>query len=231
MSGNGKGRNAGLDADFSKLSIKSSKAVLPPQKPEHKGRMTVVLDMDETLLHSEFLSDVEFRQEEDRHTDTRKEPDFTLDTCGGVSVRCRPGLAFFLEKLAKEFEVIIFTAAESDYAAPVLDRIDPNNHITHRLYRESTVTFRGSFYVKDLSRLGRNLKKTVLIDNNILAMRASPDNCVLIEDFYGDPNDQELELILAICRELSSMTDIRPCLRQSLSIAERIEEMFKGDNV
>lgn len=84
------------------------------------------------------------------------------------------------------FKVVVFTAAIPVYAKPVLDRIDPDNLILHRLYRDSTVTFEGQPYVKDLSLLGRcnlaflksdqspspgrDMSRIVLVDNNPAAM-------------------------------------------------------------
>jgi RNA polymerase II subunit A small phosphatase-like protein len=112
--------------------------------------------------------------------------------CDGVAVRVRPGLTEFLTKLAEHFEVGIFTAAEEVYACPVLDTIDPTGLISFRLYRDATVEHNGVSFVKDLSRLGRDMRRTVLIDNNIQATLASPDNSLVCVDYYGDPADNEL---------------------------------------
>lgn len=190
--------------------------LLGPQPLCHEGKMTVVLDMDETLVHSEFLNgeDYHYRQEEDtRHTANNNGPDFFLDVCDGVAVHTRPWLTNFLEHLAKHFEVGIFTAAEEVYAGPVLDTIDPNGLIAFRLYRDSTVEFQGTQFVKDLSRLGRDLRRTVLVDNNLQATLASPDNSLMIEDYYGDNSDMELKRILSLLHRLNGLDDIRPMLR------------------
>mmetsp|Transcript_30369 Transcript_30369/g.73917 ORF Transcript_30369/g.73917 Transcript_30369/m.73917 type:complete len:252 (+) Transcript_30369:127-882(+) len=137
--------------------------ILPkPQTDRSANLLTVVLDMDETLIHSKFQSQQNsFRQEEKRQNNRNRGGDITFDLVLGngsmkerVEVFKRPGLDYFLKEASKHFEVVVFTAAIPVYAQPVLDRIDPEGVIKHRLYRDSTVTFEGQPYVKDLSLLG-----------------------------------------------------------------------------
>lgn len=67
--------------------------------------------------------------------------------------------------MSQVFEVVIFTAASQDYADFILDILDPNNScISYRLYRQHT-DYDDGVYVKDLSLLGRDLAKTIIIDN------------------------------------------------------------------
>lgn len=61
-------------------------------------------------------------------------------------------------------------------ADPILDAIDPQGHIKYRLYRDSTVEYNGYPYVKDLRVLGRDLRRTVLLDNALDSFRANPNN-------------------------------------------------------
>lgn len=210
---------------------------LPRQLPKHRGQMTVVLDMDETLLHSVFLGDiaaqiqgnaVKLNTNVDKVEETliirqfKENADVVLNACGGVAVFFRPGLHDFLEKLSKLCEVVLWTAAERDYAEPVLEYLDPDGTLLpHRLFREHTVVWDEMNCVKDLRLLGRNLKRTMLIDNNTMVIRATPTNCVLIEDFYGDPHDNQLEIMWAFIEELNQLPDIRPSLKMSLK-ASRI---------
>eukprot|EP00826_Nyctotherus_ovalis_P053612 TRINITY_DN6992_c0_g1_i14.p2 TRINITY_DN6992_c0_g1~~TRINITY_DN6992_c0_g1_i14.p2 ORF type:complete len:114 (+),score=13.53 TRINITY_DN6992_c0_g1_i14:588-929(+) len=71
-----------------------------------------------------------------------------------------------LEEAAKRFEIIIFTAAEQSYADKVIDLLDPERKLVkHRLYRNSCMAF-NSLFVKDLNVLGRDLGKTVIVDNS-----------------------------------------------------------------
>ena len=121
-----------------------SNFLLPPlnstiKKEEDKREYTLVLDMDETLIH--------------------------VDPKRPHVVGIRPNCRKFMAEMAKLFEIIIFTCGLKDYAEYCLAKLDPKNEwITHRLYRESCTHFRGAYY-KDLSRLDRDLSKTLIVDN------------------------------------------------------------------
>jgi len=82
-----------------------------------------------------------------------------------VYVRRRPHLEMFLHCVAQMFEVVIFTASESVYAEPLLDKLDPDRKlISRRFYRESC-TFSNGSYTKDLTIFGVDLAKVVIVDN------------------------------------------------------------------
>lgn len=209
--------------------------LLPPQDAEDEGKFCLVLDMDETLLHCSFVEKAEekYRQTagENRQTDTSTKPDFHFEvSCFNVEVRCRPNLQHFLKECAKVFEMVIFTASLEEYANKAMDLIDPSNTCKYRLYRPATVTFRGVDYVKDLANLGRDLRRTVLIDNNHLAMLASPDNSIAINDFYGDASDHELDGALKLLMRMKDMDDVRPFLRKAFQMREQVAEILDQYN-
>ena len=66
--------------------------------------------------------------------------------------------------MSKYYEIIIFSAALYDYADFIIDKVDPKKVISHKLYREHTVQH-GNSYVKDISRIGRDLSKMIIVDN------------------------------------------------------------------
>jgi CTD small phosphatase-like protein 2 len=66
--------------------------------------------------------------------------------------------------MSKCYEVVIFTAAMQDYADWVLDALDADRVISYRLYRQHTRRTNHVF-IKDLSLLGRDLSKCVIVDN------------------------------------------------------------------
>lgn len=78
--------------------------------------------------------------------------------------------------MQKDYEVIIFTAGLKEYADYILNQMDPHRKlINYRLYRDSCL-FNYGVYLKDLSRLGRDLKKTLIIDNIAENFDLQPDN-------------------------------------------------------
>lgn len=110
--------------------------LIPPINPKYE--YTLVLDLDETLVHFEA-----------------SEKKFKL----------RPNCLPFLRNMSKLYEIIIFTAASQDYADWILNILDSDRTcISHRLYRQHTQYYDGVYH-KDLSILGRDLSKTIIIDN------------------------------------------------------------------
>ena len=156
--------------------------LLPDPAPEDKNKICLVLDLDETLVHSSFLSIP--------HADFN----FVLDQVG-VFVCIRPGAERFLKELGNLYELVIFTASCQPYADPVIDRIDPGRMVKYRLYRDSCTDFGGNF-VKDLSRLNRNLERIIIIDNSPAAYIFQPFNAIKISSWYDEPLDMELIRLL-----------------------------------
>lgn len=210
---------------------------LPKQRPEHSGRMTVVLDLDETLVHSIFLRDIH-----DLPTTTskiikvikrlRKKCDLYLRNVGNygdVFVFFRPGLYRFLKKLSVTCEVVLWTAACRSYAKPILDFIDPDGVLLpYRLFRQHTIQ-KEKECVKDLSLLGRDMKCTVLIDNSRDALARAPRNCYLISDFYGDSNDHELEKVWSVICTTNEYHIYTGDIRFKLQSLTAMERMVKDN--
>ncbi|EAY10680.1 NLI interacting factor-like phosphatase family protein [Trichomonas vaginalis G3] len=150
--------------------------LLPPQLSNDRGKICLVLDLDETLVHSSFLAIP--------HADYRF--DIGIDQSPvGVFVCVRPGAEKFLKELGSLYEIIIFTASCQVYADPV----------KYRLYRESCTKFNGSF-VKDLSKMNRPLEKIIIIDNSSVSYLLQPYNAIPISSWFDDPTDNELFVIM-----------------------------------
>ena len=66
--------------------------------------------------------------------------------------------------MAKHYEVVIFTAAVKEYSDNILDSIDEKKRIIYRLYREHT-RIEDFVSSKELSQIGRDMSKTIIIDN------------------------------------------------------------------
>lgn len=214
---------------------KKRRTLLLPQRKADEGRLTVVLDMDETLIHSEFSGCRDYRQAEERLHATRR-PDFHITLYEDdpdqeneiVHVYKRPGLENFLEKLSKICEPVIFTAALPLYARPILKVIDPKRLCRSRLYRNATTKYRGYPHVKSLRHLGRDLRRTIMVDNSPYALSADPYNGYLIENFYDDPQDVELDRLYEHIVQLVKLQDVRPYLHKNFNFIKTLNEIM-GD--
>ena len=178
-------------------NINKTQILLPPKVCDKK---TLVLDLDETLVHSQFMtfsnpSDVVIKIEIENEIHD-------------IHVMVRPGVKEFLEKMEKFYEIVIFTASVSKYADPLLDIIDKNGYCPYRLFREHCSLFNTTF-VKDLKRLGRDLKNIVIVDNSPLSYSLHPENGLPISTWFEDKSDRELYKIMPILEFLSNVHDVR----------------------
>lgn len=165
-------------------------------------RLTVVLDLDETLSHCS-MTQLESRR-----------PDFCVEfeefrQTGFIYVRPFAGL--FLEVAAQLFELVVFTASSQDYADQVLDQLDPDNrYFSARLYRQHCAEIAGG-YLKDLRHMGRPMERTVLVDNSPVSLALCPDNGVLVSSWTAEQTDDrellELLLLLEQCQGHASVPD------------------------
>ncbi|KAJ6586852.1 HAD-like domain-containing protein [Mycena vulgaris] len=178
------------------------KPLLPPIAPQHAGRKCLVLDLDETLVHSSFKS----IQQADYVVPVEIEFNWH-----NVYVIKRPGVDNFLKKMGEIYEVVVFTASLSKYADPVLDKLDIHQVVTHRLFRESCYNHKGN-YVKDLSQLGRPIGDTIIIDNSPASYIFHPNNSVPVSSWFNDPHDTELTDLVPFLTDLAVVDDVRGVL-------------------
>lgn len=190
------------------------KICLPP-KDISDPPITLVLDLDETLVHctvepvpnADMVFPVVFHGIEYK-----------------VHVRCRPFLTEFLEAIHKKFEVVVFTASQQVYADELLNRIDPEGkYIKYRMFRESCLLVQGN-YLKDLNVLGRNLKKAVLVDNSPHAFGYQVDNGIPIESWFDDPRDTELVKLEQFLQTLHGANDVTTLVRAKFQTYKLIRD-------
>uniref|UniRef100_A0A2K5EBH4 protein-serine/threonine phosphatase n=1 Tax=Aotus nancymaae TaxID=37293 RepID=A0A2K5EBH4_AOTNA len=178
--------------------------LLPEVTEEDQGRICVVIDLDETLVHSSFkpINNADFIV-----------PIEIEGTTHQVYVLKRPYVDEFLRRMGELFECVLFTASLAKYADPVTDLLDRCGVFRARLFRESCVFHQGC-YVKDLSRLGRDLRKTLILDNSPASYIFHPENAVPVQSWFDDMADTELLNLIPIFEELSGAEDVYTSLGQ-----------------
>ncbi|KAI8059997.1 HAD-like domain-containing protein [Gilbertella persicaria] len=176
--------------------------LLPPLAKEDKERKCLVLDLDETLVHSSFK--------------IIPNPDFIVpveidNQYHNVYVLKRPGVDEFMRKMGEKYEIVVFTASLAKYADPVLDMLDVHRVVKHRLFRESCFNHKGT-YVKDLSQLGRDLASTLILDNSPASYIFHTSNAVPVSTWFNDPHDTELTDLVAFLEDLTVVDDVQVVL-------------------
>ena len=156
-----------------------------------KKEYTLILDLDETLICFKSSKNDE--------------------NIGNIHIR--PGLEIFLEIIKEFYEIIIFTVGTREYANIILDLIEKKNKIKYfdgRLYREHATKI-GNKYIKDLSKIGRDLSRTLIVDNNPHSFKFQHENGILISSYFGEKNNDRalIELQKVLLKIYKEKGDVR----------------------
>jgi len=111
------------------------------------------------------------------------------------------------------YELVIFTASVSEYANSIIDVLDSQRVIVHRLYRNHC-TCANEEYIKDLSLIGRDLKSVIIIDNAPISYSLQPFNALPILSWVGDKRDSQLLYLIPILKLLKRVDDVREYLKK-----------------
>ena len=186
--------------DNFKIILEKHKIKIPflPPMDTNKYKYTLVLDLDETLVH--------YIEEKDRHY-----------------VQVRPFAEYFISEMGKYFELVIFTSAEEEYANIVLEEIDKYKVITHKLYRRH-VEYNDGLCLKDLDKIGRDIKRVCIIDNDKNNFKLHVENGIEIKEFLGEQDDNELDLLGDLLMSIieSNADDIRPIIKDIINKMKKI---------
>ena len=141
---------------------------------------TLILDLNETL--------VSFQQ---------------TNYSQGV-LRLRPFLIEFLEEISFYYELILFTASTEYFAKPIINAIEENKKFFDFVFYRDCCIIIGNDFVKDLTRIGRPLDSTIIVDNMPQNFRLQKENGINIKSFYAqDPNDSALYDLLPILIDIA----------------------------
>uniref|UniRef100_A0A7S1G7R3 FCP1 homology domain-containing protein n=1 Tax=Bicosoecida sp. CB-2014 TaxID=1486930 RepID=A0A7S1G7R3_9STRA len=195
--------------------VPTARELVLPRKSRSGPRLSLVLDLDETLVHCSV--------EPIEDADLTFPVEFNGQTYE-VFVRKRPYLDHFLEWCASKYEVTVFTASQKVYAEKLLDLLDPRGRLVkYRLFRDSCLNVDGNF-LKDLTVLGRDLRSTVLVDNSPHAFGYQVDNGIPIESWFDDPTDTELLKLANFLPHLEEASDVRPVVRDKFQLHKLVAQ-------
>ena len=110
----------------------------------------------------------------------------------------------------------------------LLNAIDPEGTlIQHRIYRDCCYITSGRKYIKNLNILGRDLDRTVIVDNSLEAFGFQLENGLLIGSWFGDDTeDDELVRLLAVLRRMVDGRERVPeFIRRTLDNAGKISSL------
>ena len=162
--------------------------------PSQLTQKTLVIDLDETLIHSLAKGG---RMSSGHMVEVKLN---TTVGYGGTTigpqhpilyyVHKRPHCDEFLRKVCKWYHLIVFTASVQEYADPVIDWLEQERkYFSSRYYRQHC-TYRNGAYIKDLSSVEPDLSKVMILDNSPLSYTShkgkttgssAPLLCVLID--------------------------------------------------
>ena len=152
----------------------------PPLMPGQVFPKTLVLNLRGTLVHSEYKFGT------------------------GFEVVKRPGLSIFLQRMSRQYEIVIFGDEESSLVQDICEALDPEYRmITGRLGHECTL-LKDGHYVKDISYLNRDIKDIIVIENQADKVKFHPHNVIELPLWTGDRSDRELYDIIPFLEHVAS---------------------------
>lgn len=144
-------------------------------EPSRKHLKTLILDLDETLIHSMSKGG---RSSSGHMVEVRlNAASLGLGSgSGGAAqhpilywVNKRPFCDEFLRRICKWYNLVVFTASVQEYADPVIDWLESEKKFFSARYYRQHCTFRQGAYIKDLSSVEPDLSKVMILDNSPLS--------------------------------------------------------------
>ena len=134
-------------------------------KTPNKKRYTLILDLNETLINLKYAN----------HSK-------------GL-IRVRPYLYQFLDEIKIYYELILFTGSSENYTNSIVEGLERKKKYFDFIFHRKYLVKCGDCYLKDLSKIGRPLNSTIIIDNNPLNYKLQKENGICIKSFWGDNNE------------------------------------------
>ena len=211
---------------------KKLKCDIPPLSSSffNSNKKLLILDIDETLVHSDLdfsLNQNKTKYDAILHFDSEEEKNIP------VPLLVRPGTKKFLDYAVQEFDLVVFTASDQQYADVVIDYLEKDKkYFKMRLYRNHCVFIEPGLYIKDL-RIFSGIKKLediIILDNSLFSFANQLNNGILITSFFSDLNDSFLENVKCYLDYIKNEKDIRIVNKNSFRFEEIKDDIIRNDN-
>ncbi|KAM3515080.1 hypothetical protein MY11210_001318 [Beauveria gryllotalpidicola] len=188
-------------------------------EPSRKQQKTLILDLDETLIHSMSKGG---RMNSGHMVEVRLNTASLGLGAGGNAgmaqhpilywVNKRPYCDEFLRRVCKWYNLVVFTASVQEYADPVIDWLESERKFFSARYYRQHCTYRQGAYIKDLSSVEPDLSKVMILDNSPLSYLFHEDNAIPIQGWINDPTDNDLMHLVPMLEGLQYVHDVRALL-------------------
>jgi len=174
--------------DFNRGNNSNLKNPYLNKKLFNDKKFTLILELDDILINLKY------------------------DDLGRGILKFRPNLFLFLNEIKKIFEIIIFTIGIKEYVEPIINIIEKDKKYFDKILYREYLTLINDDFVKDLSKLGRDLSKVIIIDSLPQSFKLQKENAILIKTFDGEnKNDCKLKELIPILKKVTSnhINDVR----------------------
>ena len=173
------------------LDYYSKKVAAPFIETKNEKKYTLVLGLSQSLVYI---------------TDDNKK------------ISLRPGLFSFLNGIQNYYEIISFSNTSKEYADLIIKKIESyKQFFEYNFYIEHSILYNNTF-IKDISRIGRDLSKIIIVDSEEINFSLNPENAILISPYHSDKskNDNKLFYLKNLLLKFyhSGYEDLRIALKE-----------------
>lgn len=179
------------------------KRITVPRRPGYENKKTLIMDLDETLVHC-------CENPEEMKPDIFLPITFPNGEVINAGINIRPFVLDFLRTINKDFEVFVFTASHQCYANVILNYLDPTGELIHqRFFRENCINM-GGIFIKDLRIFSnRKLSDIIIVDNAAYSFAYQLDNGIPIISWHNDREDREMVNLIEYLQSIAEVDDVR----------------------
>ena len=125
----------------------------------------------------------------------------------------RPGIFSFLNSVKQLYELVAFSSETREFSDVILNEIEKNKKFfDFKLYKDHCTLYKNRF-VKDITKLGRDIRKIIIVDDDENNFVLNKENGIKIKPFLGEENNNDTSLFelkkILILFERMGLDDVR----------------------